>query len=386
MGSNIPVAAPAVQLTLRWSHAPDSADLDLSALLLHDNGKVGVDEDFVFYNQPRHPSGAVEHLARARAGEEFDRIEVELGRVPADVARVLITASVSGATFGQISGLELSLVDTLTRHSLARFPMRGNAETAFIGGELYRRAGAWKFRAIGQGYSAGLAGLATDFGITVDDAPAPPAAPVQPPPAQPPSPAQPVPPVQPSPPVPAQSSLPPQGSAPVPDPAPPTQEAGNPADPSTAGAAGQRSGDITAQVREAFAPPPPDEKSRRKSAERDFAKEADAIGKILSASGEVPLVIASDTAFNTRVVVVTDQRAFQIKGGKIRRELAHNEVQLTRLRPLFDGTLVIVESFVANQDFRADDPRREEHILQVKVATPDIADLIRGHINRVIGA
>ena len=366
MGNNMPVSAPAVQLTLRWSHAPDSADLDLSALLLHADGKVGVDEDFVFYNQPQHPSGAVTHLARAQTGQEFDRIDVDLVQVPTDVAQVMITASVSGASFGQVTGLELSMVDTLTGQCLARFPMRGNAETVFIGGELYRRAGAWKFRAVGQGYSAGLAGLATDFGITVDDAPAPPAvpvssAPVRPAPVQPP---------------PAPDAAPASRS-----PSPPTAAA-----PPTAEAAGQRTGDITSQVQEAFEPPPPDEKSRRRSAERDFGKEADAIGKILSASGEVPLVIAQDTAFNTRVVVVTDQRAFQIKGGKIRRELAHNQVQLTRLRPLFDGTLVTVESFVANQDFRPDDPRRDEHLLQVKVATPEIANLVCGHINRIIGA
>jgi hypothetical protein len=61
-------------------------------------------------------------------------------------------------------------------------------------------------------------------------------------------------------------------------------------------------------------------------------------------------------------------------------------VQVTRLRPLFDGILVIVESFASNRDFQPTDARREEHILQAKVATPDIADLICGHINRIIGA
>ncbi len=133
-------------------------------------------------------------------------------------------------------------------------------------------------------------------------------------------------------------------------------------------------------------PPPAEDKSRRRSAERDFGKEAEAIGRILSASGEVPLAIAQDTAFDTRVVVVTNQRAFQIKGGKIRRELAHSQVQLTRLRPLFDGTLVIVESLAANRDYEPTDPRREEKILQAKVATPEIANLVRGHIDRMIGA
>ncbi|MEO7262834.1 MAG: TerD family protein [Jatrophihabitantaceae bacterium] len=375
MGSNILVAARAVQLTLRWSQAPGAAELDLSALLLQANGKVSADEDFVFYNQPRHQSGAVVHLSKSQTGQEFDRVDVDLDRVPADVARVLITASVSGATFGQISGLELSLVDALTGQNLARFAMRGNAETAFIGGELYRRTGAWKFRAVGQGYSAGLAGLATDFGIAVEETPAPPPVPSQPDPST-------------------------RGNAPVlnpsparraPEPAatgaqPPAPLAGTATGPPTAAAAGQRTGDITQQVQEAFQPPPPDEKSRRRSAERDFGKEADAIGRIVAASGEIPLVIAQDTALDTRVVVVTDKRAFQIKGGKIRRELAHSQVQFTRLRPLFDGTLVIVESFAANRDFQPTDARREEHILQAKVATPEIADLIRGHIDWISGA
>ena len=85
-------------------------------------------------------------------------------------------------------------------------------------------------------------------------------------------------------------------------------------------------------------------------------------------------------------MVVTDERSFQIKGGKIRRELAHSQVQLNGLRALYDGTLVTVESFAANRDHEPSDPRREEKILQVKVATPEIANLVRGHIDRLAGA
>ena len=165
MGSNMAVAASAVQMTLRWSDAPESADLDLSALLLRADGKVGAEEDFVFYNQPRHPSGAVLHRPTSQTGQEFDRVDVDLASVPADVAQVMITASVTGATLGQVAGLELSMVAAPTGECLARFPMRATAETAFVCGELYRRAGAWKFRAVGQGYRSGLAGIATDFGI-----------------------------------------------------------------------------------------------------------------------------------------------------------------------------------------------------------------------------
>jgi hypothetical protein len=85
-----------------------------------------------------------------------------------------------------VPGLRLRLLDASSGAELARFDMEAGAETAYVSGELYRRDGGWKFRAVGQGYAAGLAGLATDFGISVDEerrAAAPPPAPASPRPA-----------------------------------------------------------------------------------------------------------------------------------------------------------------------------------------------------------
>ncbi|USQ89320.1 VWA domain-containing protein [Streptomyces phaeoluteigriseus] len=172
-GANLPVDVPSVRVEISWSELGGGPDVDVSALLLTAAGKVRDDADFVFYNQPRHASGAVTHLGkRSAAGVTADTVEVDLRSLESAVARVELCASADGGTFGQVAGLTLRLLDAGSLAELARFEMRGETETAFIGGELYLRAGQWKFRAVGQGYASGLAGLATDFGISVDEEPA----------------------------------------------------------------------------------------------------------------------------------------------------------------------------------------------------------------------
>ena len=169
-GANVPVDAAAVRAVLSWTPAPGVPAVDGSALLLGVDGRVGSDADFVFYNQPRHPSGAVRHAGPA-AGS--DTVEVDLTRLPAPVERVVLAASSDGGPFGRVPGLRLVISDAATGAPVAEFPIAASTETAMISGEFYRRDGRWKFRAVGQGYASGLAGLATDFGISVDQ-PAPP--------------------------------------------------------------------------------------------------------------------------------------------------------------------------------------------------------------------
>ncbi|MBC2902872.1 VWA domain-containing protein [Streptomyces cupreus] len=169
-GANLPVDSPAVRVELSWSDGPGVPDVDASALLLTAAGRVRDDADFVFYNQPHHASKAVSHLGKQRAGGVVtDTVAVDLGAVEPAVERIVLCASADGGTFGQVPGLTLKLLDDRTGSEVARFVTEADSETAFIGGELYLRQGKWKFRAVGQGYASGLAGLATDFGITVDE-------------------------------------------------------------------------------------------------------------------------------------------------------------------------------------------------------------------------
>ncbi|MCX4735957.1 VWA domain-containing protein [Streptomyces sp. NBC_01363] len=165
-GANVPVAASAVRAVLDWSAGSGVPDVDASALLLTRGGRVRSDEDFVFYNQPQHASGAVSHVGK-RPGS--DSLDVHLGALGPDVERVALCASADGGTFGQVPGLCLRLLDSASGAELARFDIAAATETALVGGELYRRDGGWKFRAVGQGYASGLAGLATDFGISIDE-------------------------------------------------------------------------------------------------------------------------------------------------------------------------------------------------------------------------
>ncbi|MFI6585986.1 VWA domain-containing protein [Embleya sp. NPDC050493] len=172
-GANLRVESTRLRVELSWSARAGVPDVDASALLLTDTGRVRGDADFVFYNQARHPSGAVTHLGRDETGDGIvDTFAVDLALVEEAIHRVLLCASADGGTFGQVPDLRLRVLDAVTAVEIARFDMTAGIETAFVGGELYRRHGQWKFRAVGQGYASGLAGLATDFGVTVHDEPA----------------------------------------------------------------------------------------------------------------------------------------------------------------------------------------------------------------------
>ncbi|MFD3818877.1 TerD family protein [Streptomyces rubiginosohelvolus] len=169
-GTNVPVPAGAVRVELGWHAAPGAPDVDASALLLV-AGKVRSDADFVFYNQPAHASGAVRHEGKRTAPDGVtDTLLVDFGKVEPGIERIVVAASADGGSFGRVSGLYVRVTDAAGGSELARFESAdATVETAFILGELYLRQGAWKFRAVGQGYSTGLEGLATDFGISVDE-------------------------------------------------------------------------------------------------------------------------------------------------------------------------------------------------------------------------
>ncbi|NSL42812.1 TerD family protein, partial [Streptomyces sp. 8P21H-1] len=177
-GSNVPLDATAVRAVLRWTPGRGLPDVDASALLLGPDGRVRSDEDFVFYNQPRHPSGHVWRLGKKRVNEGLaegltDTIQADLAGVDDSVGRILLVASADDVTFDRVQALRILVFDAAAGDAdpLAYFDIRPETgeETALICGELYRRGEGWKFRALGEGYSNGLQGLASDFGISVDE-------------------------------------------------------------------------------------------------------------------------------------------------------------------------------------------------------------------------
>ncbi|MYV55612.1 TerD family protein [Streptomyces sp. SID3212] len=178
-GSNVPLDATAVRAVLRWSPGTGVPDVDASALLLGTDGRVRSDDDFVFYNQPRHPSGLVRRLSKKQVSEGLtDSVEADLGALDRTVDQVVLAASCDdegedAGTFRQVRDLRILLYDAQVADGepLAVFDVQPETgdETAVICGELYRRGDGWKFRAVGQGYLSGLIGLATAFGVSVDD-------------------------------------------------------------------------------------------------------------------------------------------------------------------------------------------------------------------------
>ncbi|GCB49786.1 TerD family protein [Streptomyces sp. NL15-2K] len=203
-GSNVPLEAKTVRAVLRWAPGQGGPDVDASALLLGPDGRVRSDEDFVFYNQPRHPSGKCWRLGKKRVAEgPTDTIQTDLAGVEPDVTQILLVASAEGVTFDRVQGLRILLYDATVADGepLAYFDIKPETgqETALICGELYRRGEGWKFRALGEGYSNGLQGLATDYGISVDESdPADEPAQSPPPTSVQTTPAQPLPPEQPT--------------------------------------------------------------------------------------------------------------------------------------------------------------------------------------------
>ncbi|MDT0447228.1 MULTISPECIES: TerD family protein [unclassified Streptomyces] len=152
-------------------------DLDASALLCTGAGKVVSDQHFVFYNNLTSPDGSVEHTGDNLTGEgegDDEVIKVNLAAVPAEIQTIVFPVSIHdaanrGQSFGQVSNAFIRVVNQDGGAELARYDLSEDAatETAMIFGELYRHGGDWKFRAVGQGYASGLAGIATDYGVNV---------------------------------------------------------------------------------------------------------------------------------------------------------------------------------------------------------------------------
>lgn len=184
-GGNVSLTKMAPSLTavavgLGWdtrTTAGADFDLDASALLCGEAGKVLSDHHFIFFNNLTSPDGSVEHTGDNLTGDgdgDDELINVDLQNVPSNVQRVVFPVSIYDAearkqSFGQVTNAYMRVIDQANGVELARYDLTEDAsnETAMLFGELYRLNGEWKFRAIGQGYASGLAGIARDYGVNV---------------------------------------------------------------------------------------------------------------------------------------------------------------------------------------------------------------------------
>lgn len=150
-------------------------DLDTAAFLVDVDGKVTSGGDFVFYNNLKHVSGAVEHLGDNRNGlgdGDDESILVDIAKIPANIDKVAFTVTVHDATnrkqnFGQVSNAYIRVLNKDTNEELIKYELGEDfsVETAVVIAEIYRHNGEWKFNALGSGFEGGLVALCGNFGI-----------------------------------------------------------------------------------------------------------------------------------------------------------------------------------------------------------------------------
>ncbi|CAM3499652.1 MULTISPECIES: TerD family protein [Saccharibacillus] len=160
--------------TNKYSSGADY-DLDASVFLLHEDGRAKGIEDFVFYNNPKTPNGAVEHTGDNRTGEgegDDEQILVDFSLVPSNITRLGITVTIHDAetraqNFGQVSNAFVRVVDAQDNREVLRYDLgeEFSIETAVVICELYRQGDDWKFQAIGSGFAGGLAALCKNYGL-----------------------------------------------------------------------------------------------------------------------------------------------------------------------------------------------------------------------------
>ena len=153
-------------------------DLDAAAFMAGANGKCPTENEFIFYNNLKHSSGAVEHMGDNLTGEgegDDEQIMVNLSLVPANIEKIAFTVTIYDAemkrqNFGQVSNAYIRIVDMDTNRELIRFDLGEDfsIETAVVVGELYKYRGEWKFNAIGSGFQGGLAALCAHYGIDAE--------------------------------------------------------------------------------------------------------------------------------------------------------------------------------------------------------------------------
>ncbi|MBV6701203.1 TerD family protein [Kitasatospora aureofaciens] len=170
----------AVSVGLGWDVRTTTGaefDLDASAIVLNADGKVLSNAHFVFFNNTSTPDNTVVHTGDNRTGEgagDDESINVDLAGLPAEAAKITFPVTIydgtaRGQNFGQVRNAYIRVVNASGGAEIARYDLSEDAatETAMIFGELYRNGGEWKFRAVGQGYASGLAGIAQDFGVQI---------------------------------------------------------------------------------------------------------------------------------------------------------------------------------------------------------------------------
>lgn len=177
-GQRVDIGLRRVAVGLGWDPndvAGNDFDLDASAFMLGDNGKILSDGFFVFYNNKLSQDGAVvgadDDMTGGSSDGDDETIVVDLQRVSQDVKEIVFTVTIHDyasrrQNFGQVRNSFIRIYDSETNVEIAKYELDEDfsTESAVEFGRLYRRGPSeWKFEAIGKGYQGGLQGLLTKY-------------------------------------------------------------------------------------------------------------------------------------------------------------------------------------------------------------------------------
>ncbi|MCQ4319019.1 TerD family protein [Stutzerimonas stutzeri] len=177
-GENTAISSAKGQVVV--SHAAgDNLDVNLTAFLVTEQGKMIDDSGMVFFNAPVHASGAASFTAPvAQGGRVVHSIAFDLSRLPVGITKIAITLTQDGGAGGFAAVRDLNASVTAGGQVLELAPEAFTQETGIIVLELYVRGGQHKARAVWQGFASGLAGLCGLYGVDVEeDTPPAPATP-----------------------------------------------------------------------------------------------------------------------------------------------------------------------------------------------------------------
>ena len=170
-GQRIEIGLSKVGVGLGWDPNQSTGydfDLDASAFMLGENGKLPQDEFFVFYNNPLSPDQAVESSGDDMTGGNSDggddeTLSVDLTKIDARIKEIIFTVTIHKSeerrqNFGQVRNSYIRIYNAVSDEEIARYDLDEDfsVETAVEFGRLYKRNGEWKFEAVGQGYKGGL--------------------------------------------------------------------------------------------------------------------------------------------------------------------------------------------------------------------------------------
>ncbi|WP_395297390.1 DEDDh family exonuclease [Kitasatospora hibisci] len=166
---DLPIATDGARWSVHASWGQQiTCEVDVVAFSLDEDEQVSCDEDFVFYGAPESPDGTVR---LAFDGPQEQAVAVDLGPLGGAVRKIVVAAAIDGsATFGDVGAVEITLAAGDGARPIVQATLdAATTERTLLLGEVYRRGGSWRFRAVGQGFDHGLDALARGYGVDIEE-------------------------------------------------------------------------------------------------------------------------------------------------------------------------------------------------------------------------